>query len=212
MREGHLSCHITDIQLKHFVKNNPIGCLRNNLHRSFGLANVEAIFGLYVNVKYGFTPKDISVVITVGALMGVLIQALLIGRVLQRFKEQQVINVCLFLTAASLVLMLSSGNFWYILTVTLFFCSFVSALRPPINSLLSKIAGNEQGFVAGMNNAYTSLGIIIGPAVAGILFDIHIDLPYIFGAFVILVSLLVSIFWPKDESLARAAPRWCRDR
>jgi MFS transporter, DHA1 family, multidrug resistance protein len=35
---------------------------------TFGLANFEAIFGIYVDKKFGFTPKDISIIITVGAL------------------------------------------------------------------------------------------------------------------------------------------------
>ena len=36
------------------------------------------------------------------------------------------------------------------------------------------------------------LGNIAGPSIAGILFDIHIDLPYLFGACIILISLLLS--------------------
>lgn len=32
-----------------------------------------------------------------------------------------------------------------------------------------------------MNNAYMSIGNILGPALAGKLFDVHINLPYILG-------------------------------
>lgn len=160
---------------------------------TFGLVNVEVIFGLYVDVKYGYTPKDIAILLTVGVLMGVIAQALVIDWLLRRFGEKIVINMSMLLSAASLVLMLLPGNFWYILFVTTLFITFTSILRPAINTLLSKMAGEEQGFVAGMNNAYSSLGIIIGPAIAGILFDIHIDLPYIFGVILILVSLMIPI-------------------
>jgi drug/metabolite transporter (DMT)-like permease len=48
--------------------------------------------------------------------------------------------------------------------------------------------------VAGMSNTYTSLRIIIGPSIAGILFDIHINLPYLLGAVLILISLLLTLF------------------
>lgn len=161
---------------------------------TFGLVSVEVVFGLYVDVKYGFTPKDIAILFTVGALMGVLIQALLIDWLLRKFGERQVINMSLLLSAGSLLLMLFPGSFWYTLFVTTLFISFTSILRPAINTQLSKMAGQEQGFVAGMNNAYTSLGIIIGPSIAGVFFDIHIDLPYLFGVVLIVISLIIQIW------------------
>lgn len=166
---------------------------------TFGLVNVEVVFGLYVDAKYGFTPKDIASLLTVGALMGVLMQGVLIDWLLRQFGERQVINVSLLLSAFFLVLMLLTGSFWYTLIVTTLFVSVTSILRPAINTLLSKMAGQEQGFVAGMSNAYTSLGIIIGPATAGILFDIHIDLPYMFGAVLILISLAIPIITIREK-------------
>lgn len=167
---------------------------------TFGLVSVEVVFGLYVDVKYGFTPKDIAILFTAGALMGVLIQALLIDWLLRRFGEAQVINASLLLSAGSLLLMLLPGSFGYILFVTVLFISFTSILRPAINTSLSKMAGQEQGFVAGLNNAYTSLGIIVGPAIAGIFFDIHIDLPYLFGVILILLSLAIQLWGMKEST------------
>lgn len=81
------------------------------------------------------------------------------------------------------------------MAITMLFFTFNNILRPTINTLLSKEAGDEQGFVAGLNNAYMSLGEIFGPALAGVLFDIQINLPYLFGAFVLLVSSFVSVKW-----------------
>lgn len=39
----------------------------------------------------------------------------------------------------------------------------------------------------------------MGPAIAGVLFDIHIDLPYICGAFIILASLILSLLSKAGE-------------
>ncbi|WP_028552858.1 MFS transporter [Paenibacillus sp. UNC451MF] len=160
---------------------------------TFGLSNFEAIFPLFVDKKYNFTARDISILITVGALIGAIIQAVLIDKLIRRFGERTLINSTFLLSAASLILMLLSGNFWYILLVTLFFFTFTSIMRPAINTLLSKMAGEEQGFVAGMNNAYMSLGNIFGPALAGILYDVHLDFPYIFGAIILLGSFALSV-------------------
>ncbi|MDI5788295.1 hypothetical protein PO124_07300 [Bacillus licheniformis] len=41
------------------------------------------------------------------------------------------------------------------------------------------MAGDEQGFAAGMNNAFMSLANIVGPTVAGLLFDVNVEIPYI---------------------------------
>ncbi|USG68484.1 MFS transporter [Brevibacillus ruminantium] len=162
---------------------------------TFGLSNFEAIFGLYVDQKFSYTPKDISILITVGALIGVIIQSFLIDRLLRRFGEKRLINISFFFSAVTMILMLLSGNFWYVMIVTSIFFIFTSILRPAINTLLSKMAGKEQGFVAGMNNAYMSIGNIIGPSLAGILFDVQINLPYLFGAFLLLFSLFLSVSW-----------------
>ncbi|MEC0242856.1 MFS transporter [Paenibacillus dokdonensis] len=159
---------------------------------TFGLTHFEAIFPLFVVQGYGFTTRDIAILITVCSLIGTFNQVVLTNRITQRFGEKRVISAMLLLSAVSLVFLLLSGNFYYVMFVTMLFFTFNNILRPTINTMLSKEAGEEQGFVAGMNNAYMSLGNIFGPALAGILFDIHIDLPYLFGAFVLLVSSFVS--------------------
>ncbi|MCP8968610.1 MFS transporter [Ectobacillus sp. SYSU M60031] len=160
---------------------------------TFGLSNFEAVFPLFVDRKYSYTTGDISILITVGALVGTVIQAAAIDRLIHRFGEKKLINATFLLSAIMLVLMLLSGNFVYMLVLTTLFFTFTSIMRPAINTLLSKMAGNEQGFVAGMNNAYMSLGNIFGPTAAGILFDLNLSFPYAFGAVVLVFSLYLSM-------------------
>ncbi|WP_312111156.1 MFS transporter [Brevibacillus reuszeri] len=159
---------------------------------TFGLANFEVIFPLFVDAKFGYTPRDISIIITVGALAGTIVQAALIGKLITRFGEKKLINWTFFFSAVSMVLMLLSGNFWYMLVLTVLFFTLTSIMRPAINTLISKRAGDEQGFVAGMNNAYMSLGNIFGPAVAGTLYGFHLNAPYLFGAIILVLSLFLS--------------------
>jgi len=160
---------------------------------TFGLTHFEAIFPLFVVQGYGFTTQQIAILLTVCSLIGTLNQVLLTDRITCRFGEKRVIVAMLLLSAFTLASLLFSGNYYYVMIITMLFFSFNNILRPTINTLLSKEAGEDQGFVAGMNNAYTSLGTIFGPLLAGILYEIHIDLPYLFGAFVLLASSLVSV-------------------
>ncbi|RJE87430.1 MFS transporter [Paenibacillus sp. 1011MAR3C5] len=159
---------------------------------TFGLTHFEAIFPLFVVQVYGFSTREIAILLTVCSLIGTLNQLLLTERITRRFGEKRIIGAMLLLSAVSLVCLLFSGQFYYVMAVTMLFFTFTNILRPTINTLLSKVAGSEQGFVAGMNNAYTSLGMIFGPMLAGILFEVHVNLPYLFGEFVLLVSSIFS--------------------
>ncbi|MRX73716.1 MFS transporter [Bacillus lacus] len=171
---------------------------------TFGLANFEAIFGLFVDQKFAFTPKDISIVITAGALVGVFIQSMVVDKLLTRFGEVKVMYWTFIASSISMVFMLMAGSFWSILGVTVIFFTATSLVRPALNTLLSKMAGNEQGFVAGMNNMYMSIGNMFGPALAGILFDININFPYMLGAVILFLSFgLVYMFNSGHKALEK---------
>lgn len=93
------------------------------------------------------------------------------------------------------------SGFWAVLAVTcLVFLAF-DLLRPALTTFLSKAAGKEQGFVAGMNSTYTSLGNIFGPAAGGMLFDSNIHFPYLFAAVVMIIGYGLTTIW-KEKRLA----------
>ncbi|WP_028551543.1 MFS transporter [Paenibacillus sp. UNC451MF] len=159
---------------------------------TFGLMQFEAIFPLFVVQSYGFTTRDIAILLTVCSLIATFNQLVLTGKLTRWLGEKKVISLMMLLCAVSLVCLLLSGNFIYVMILTMLFFTFNNILRPTINTLLSKEAGDEQGFVAGLNNAYMSLGNIFGPGLAGILFDFHMNLPYLFGALVLILSSIVA--------------------
>lgn len=156
---------------------------------TFGLVNYETVFSLFVEHKYGFTSREISILITLGAAIGIIVQIGLIHKVIKRFGEEKVIKFSLFMTAIALIMMLVKINFIYLIITSSIFFAFNSLLRPTVNTLLSKEAGDQQGFVSGLNNTYNSMGNIIGPIMAGTLFDVNINLPYIMGAFILLGTI-----------------------
>lgn len=162
------------------------------------------MFPFFVTGKFHYNEGDIATIITVGALVGTVIQAVVISPLLNRFGEKGVIIGSFLFSAISLVLMLLSGNFYYVLGVSLIFFTATSLLRPAINTALSKMAGDEQGVAAGMNNAYMSIGNILGPALAGKLFDVHINLPYIFGAVILILSLGLAVKWNSRDTQTTA--------
>ncbi len=164
---------------------------------SFGLANFQSTISLYLDHKYGSTPAQIAVVITVGGFVGVIAQTFVINKLFNRFGEMRVILVNLIIVASAMIGIVFVNSFFMILFVATIFFTAISLLRPAVNTLVSKLAGEEQGFAAGMMTAYMSLGNMVGPALAGILFDINIIYPYILGTIILLICFVIASYWAK---------------
>ncbi|WP_432359654.1 MFS transporter [Sporosarcina sp. UB5] len=174
---------------------------------SFGLANFQSTISLYVDHKYGYTPSQIAVLITVGGFVGVVVQTFVINPLFKKFGEMRIILFNLVVAAVSMLAILFVDIFWAILFVSTIFSTATSLLRPAVNTLVSKLAGEEQGFAAGMMNAYMSLGNMVGPALAGFIFDINITFPYILGTTILLICFGIAGVWSRKQTLLLATTR-----
>lgn len=159
---------------------------------AFGLAVYEMMFSLFVDEKLGFTVRDISVIITVGSFAGVFSQILFFDKMVNVIGERMLINLALLSSAIFIFITILIDGYWAMIAITSIVFFSGDILRPAVTSFLSKIAGENQGYIAGMNSAYTSLGIIIGPIIGGILFDININMPYVFAAFVLFIAFVIA--------------------
>jgi len=169
---------------------------------SFGLAAFESLFSLFVDHKFSFTPKDIAIVITGSALVGAIAQVALFDRLTRLMGEINVIRWSLVVSTILVVLMTVVSSYFSILLTTFVLFVGFDLMRPAITSYLSKIAGNEQGFVGGMNSTFTSIGTIFGPIIGGELFDIDLNYPYYFAAIALLLGTVLALFWKKPKHVA----------
>lgn len=166
---------------------------------SFGLAAFESLFSLYTDHKFAFTPQDIAIMITGGALIGAIAQVFLFDRLTLWWGEIRLVRYSLLLSVVLVFLMTVVENYFAIMIVT--FTVFVGfdIMRPAVTNYLSKIAGNEQGFVGGMNSAFTSIGNVFGPIIGGMLFDINLNYPFYFATLVLIIGVALTLLW-KNES------------
>ncbi|MCM2986850.1 MFS transporter [Bacillus safensis] len=172
---------------------------------AFGLSAYETVFSLFTNYKFGFGPKDIAVIITVSSIVAVIIQVLVFGKLVNALGEKRVIQLCLIIGAVLAFVSTVVSGFLVVLIVTCVIFLAFDLLRPALTTFLSKIAGNQQGFVAGMNSTYTSLGTIFGPALGGILFDQNIHFPFLFAGVVLFLGLGLTLIWKGKVSEEAAA-------
>ena len=168
---------------------------------SFGLMAYESVLGLFVDNQFGATPKEIAVMITSTGIVSVVMQLLVVDRLVRRFGEGVILNVFIAVTAVCFFLSLFASTYVLFFMITLVVFLATSILRPVLNTLISKLAGNEQGFAMGMNNAYMSIGNVVGPLLAGVLYDVDILYPFMLGFVVLGVTMLVSILWQRKKKL-----------
>ena len=167
---------------------------------TFGIANFQSTLTMFLTYKFHYTPNDIAIVMTVGSGIGVVIQVFAINKLFEVFGEMKIILFGLLLAAFSLYGLLYVSGFYVILLVATLFSIATTLIRPAVNTVISKTAGHEQGYAAGMNNAYMSLGNMIGPALAGTLFDWHMNIPFTLGTLILLGCFFITLVWTKKTA------------
>jgi len=169
----------------------------------FGLAAFESLFGLFADHKFGFTPKDIAIMIAGGGIVGAIVQVALFDRLTKWVGEIRLIRYSLILSTILVFLTTIVNSYFTILLVTITVFVGFDLMRPAVTMYLTKIAGNEQGFVGGMNSMFTSIGNVIGPVVGGMLFDIDLNYPFYFATVILAAGIGLTLAW--KESAYRTA-------
>lgn len=162
---------------------------------SFGLAAFESLFALFVDHKFGFTAKDIAIIITGGSIVGAIVQVALFDRFTIWFGEIRLIRYSLIFSTVLVFVLTMVNSYLSILLVTIIVFVGFDLMRPAVTTYLSKIAGNEQGFVGGMNSMFTSIGNVFGPIIGGILFDIDLNYPFYFATVLLAVGIGLTYAW-----------------
>ncbi|HSP21005.1 MAG TPA: MFS transporter [Planococcus sp. (in: firmicutes)] len=168
---------------------------------SFGLLAFESVIGLYLDNQFNSTAKDIAFMITATGVVSVIVQLFIVERIVRRFGEAAILIAFLGVAAAGFVMALFAGSYTMFFVVTLIIFLATSILRPVLNTLISKMAEGEVGFAMGMNNAYMSVGNVLGPLLAGALYDIDISYPFILGLVMLMITWTITVAWHRGRTI-----------
>jgi len=160
---------------------------------TFALSNFESIFGLYASDQYAYTPQQVGGLLTVIGLISAAMQGVATGPLTRRYGEVNVIRVSLLSSAVAYVLLTQARSTWQILAAVCYFVFSNSLINPAVSSLISKRTTSGQGAAMGANNSFQSLGRVVGPLWAGNMYDVYYNLPYLSGAFLMLLGFGVSV-------------------
>jgi len=178
---------------------SPIGILLFMMFLlSFGLTNFEAIFGLYALDKFGYGPERVGTILMVIAVVSTVGKAVLTGPATKRFGEPAVIKISLIASSVAFGVLLLANTYPNILLATAFFIFAKTLLRPAVLSLISKKADVGQGTAMGLSNSFMSLGRIVGPIWAGLVYDVNINYPYLSGVFIMFLGFIASLLCVKN--------------
>jgi DHA1 family multidrug resistance protein-like MFS transporter len=169
---------------------------------NFALTNFEGMFAMYAQRRFNFDEMTIGTVMIVVGLVSSIAQGVLTGPATRRFGDANVVKMSLIGSAIGFVLMLTATDLTTVMITTAFFVFTNSMLRPGISSLISKRTDSGQGIAMGLNNAYMSLGRIIGPLWAGTVLDINLNYPFLSGGLIMLGAFIASLFFLHTQASA----------
>jgi len=158
---------------------------------SFTLAGLEGTFAYFAKDRAGLSSHDLGYVFAIMGVASAFVQGGLIGKLIKKFGEQNTIKLGLLISSLGFLLIVFAHRF---ITLALFLAVFGignGMMRPSISSLISKRTKAGQGTAIGVMDSMDSMGRIVGPPLAGSLYLYFMNSPYIIGAVLTFVFMVL---------------------
>lgn len=163
---------------------------------TLGFAIMEQVIGLFIEkiwvldtvseVRSKEAARLTAVYLVVVGFTAVIIQGGLIGRLSKRFGERRLARfglLTLTLALGAIPMAGSSSSFAFMLLTAMLLAIGSGTFNPSNSALVSRAADpGEQGSILGLNQSLSSLGRVLGPACAGLIFEFHVDMPFYIAA------------------------------
>jgi len=150
-------------------------------------------FQPFVIKVLGITPAQNALLFTVFGIIGLISQTVLVQRISERFGMKKSFSASMLLTAVSFLIMFFSRSLFIFIIASVILALFNSVTQTLIPTILSQEADvKSQGSIMGLNTSYQSIGMVVGPILGGAAATVAIPLPFLVGAFLIMVCFFLS--------------------
>jgi DHA1 family tetracycline resistance protein-like MFS transporter len=142
-------------------------------------------FALFTDARFGWGPQQVAVVLVIQSIMSIAVQTFGVRYLSMALPDTMILVLGIISNMLGFVVIALAPDAIFLYAVSAPLQSIGSALwRPSLSSLITKLAaGNEQGLANGGTQASAALATIIGPIVAGLLFErVGIAAPFWAGA------------------------------
>lgn len=170
----------------------------------FAVANVstQAVFALFVAKNFGFDAFATGLTFTAIGIVVAINQTVLLKRVwLRRFDDATLEKMMLWFLIVGLLLFVTKSIYLFALSVLLNGTG-QSVLRVVLTSQVAGAADPQsKGEKLGILSSFTAASMVIGPIVAGILFEVHDTLPYVAAATCLAFGLIIADRYQRNRAL-----------
>ena len=156
-------------------------------------ASMESTFSLWSERTFNWGAEQNGYIFAFAGICGVVVQGFLISPLVKRFGEAFLcITGIIFVSIGMLSVAISYLNYHAYISMSLIAFG-LGFFLPTISTLIVNIVTEDRrGWVLGVNQSVSSLSRIIGPAIAGFLFEFYgKNSPYIFGSIILILFLLI---------------------
>ncbi|MDO8526098.1 MAG: MFS transporter [Deltaproteobacteria bacterium] len=162
---------------------------------TIGFAQMETTFALFLLARFGLDAQHAGYLLAGMAVIMVLVQGGGIGRLVKKFGETKLVWIGTSLMALGLTAASFSFHLSFFVAAMLILALGYSMTNPSLSSLASRgAAGGAQGATMGVYQSAGSLSRVLGPLLAGILFDhLGIQAPFWMASLFFIAALLMSV-------------------
>lgn len=174
---------------------------------SLGMAGIEVTFGFFAADRLGLTTNQTGWVFVAMGIVASFVQGYLVGKLQKSMGESRMMLGGLVLGALGMLGVAVSHS---PVTATAAICLLAAGTglsRPSNSSLISLRAPGGQGVAIGLMDSFDSLGRIGGPLLGGFLYRRGLTLPYLSGAALFAVALVLSAAWSGAAGLLTRSPQ-----
>ncbi|MBI3191059.1 MAG: MFS transporter, partial [Pedosphaera parvula] len=173
---------------------------------TFCFAVVESTLPLLLNESFNYDEKRIGYLFAYCGVMTAFTQGGVIGRLVKRFGEPQLISASLMILAVAMALIPYAPHLGEMLLGLGLFAIGSGINRAPTMGLISMSApAHEQGATLGVTQSVGTLARIIGPVAGTWLFFVYAPLPYLLCAGIAIFSGILAWQYLHRPATARRA-------
>lgn len=156
---------------------------------SFTLSALESTLQYFEMNKIGASSLEMGFMFAISGIAGAIIQGYVIRKKVKKGSESQAIQAGLIISGIGFLLILLSMNFWTAAFYVTIFGIGNALIRPCVTSLITQKTKVGQGVASGLLSSMDSLGRILGPLAGTVLYHYHLNLPFLFGGILLLLSV-----------------------
>ena len=161
---------------------------------TLAMAIFETTFALIAPLVYGYSASGVGGLLAFAGVLQAITQGYLLGKLVKRFGEKRLIRVGMILFALGMAPMASFHSSAILLVLLAVLALGYGFGNPAVASLISKVAGHHlQGEALGVNQSALAMARIVGPVIAGLLYDTTGPVAaYVGGALFPIIAMLLA--------------------